>query len=558
MKKRTILILVCMTISVIVQLFGIPYLGILTSSNDIEFNYIYNWDLTGTGGWYTGYSETFRANGHYIIDFNGNYANVTAQVSWTWSENYYGNSQSDIDYYIFSYSLINGAYIWGTDQDDLNTTGLNVWFHIPGGIQASNYFLLDISLEVLEGYYNIWVGHLMPFLGKKLYRMGSYTRDDIYGTYTANYEVSDFFTEDGFLIGEIYTEYDDGIEGEYDYYDAQFRLDSVIFITSANYLRLFNYGMYLLAYWFPIFSLVVIFYVIYENLRWKPRITSTREGEIVIERNLPQKAKFAIESAYSEMISSYLVRARAHKKQIVCAYRNDLVEGIGFIEPDGNVGTFYGSYVSDMVDYTKVKYVFTEISSLSGFRTIEIFDVFKVNDLQQRDLSFDTNHIKPLTEIHLDAVMKMIANEDSGKKSKKYAKWVVKSSLDDIALVASAPINENWVQTIMLELRRHNYPKPEMSRNEVVLGAGFVTPGETQGWLYGLYVHPAFRNQGIGKMIVLARLSALKELGCNAAITEIAEWNSPAKNVYDDFNAEEIGKISLLGKKMPKVKVRRY
>ncbi len=557
MRKRTVLIILFAIISTIVQLFGIPYLGVKFSSHDIEFEYVYNWDLIGTGGWYEGYTETFRATGHYIIDFNGNYANVTTRVSWTWEENYYGYFESDIDNYIFSYSLIDGSYIWGTDQEDLDTTGMNVWFHIPGGIEASTYFLLDISFEVLEGYHNIWVGHLMPFLGNKLYRTGSYVRDDIYGTFDANYEVSDYFTPDGFLIGEIYTEFDDGYDLDTGYW-SQFQLNSVIFITSANYLRPFNIGMYLLAYWFPIFCFIILFYVVYENLRWRPRITPTKEGDIVIERNLPQNAKFAIESAYSEMIPSFLVRARAHDKKIVCAYKNDLIEGIGFIETDEKVGTFYGSYVSTMAEYAKVKYAFTEISRLKDFRTIETFDIFKVSDLDQRDLSFDTNHIRPLNEQHLDAVMKMIANEDSGKKSKKYAKWVIKSSHDDIAVVAIASINESWVQTLMTELNRRNYPKPEMLMNEIVLGAGFLTPGETQGWLYGLYVHPAFRNQGIGRMIVLSRLSALKELGLNSAITEIAEWNSPAKNIYDDFNAEIIGKINLLGKEMPKVKVRRY
>ena len=59
-------------------------------------------------------------------------------------------------------------------------------------------------------------------------------------------------------------------------------------------------------------------------------------------------------------------------------------------------------------------------------------------------------------------------------------------------------------------------------------------------------------------MLVLARLSALKGIGCNRAITEIAEWNSPAKNIYDEYNAQKIGTLFLLGKKMPKVKVKRY
>lgn len=76
-----------MIISVIVQLFGMPYLGIKFTSHDLEFEYVYNWELIGTGGWYDGYTETFRAKGHYLVDFNGNYANVTTQISWRFSEN---------------------------------------------------------------------------------------------------------------------------------------------------------------------------------------------------------------------------------------------------------------------------------------------------------------------------------------------------------------------------------------------------------------------------------------------------------------------------------------
>ena len=154
--------------------------------------------------------------------------------------------------------------------------------------------------------------------------------------------------------------------------------------------------------------------------------------------------------------------------------------------------------------------------------------------------------------------MKMIANEDSGKKSKRHAKWVIKSYEDDMAVGSTAIRTEPWIQSIMADLFQGNYPKPESVANEIILGVGFVTPGEEMGWLYGLYVHPAFRNHGIGRMLVLARLSALKEIGCTRAITEIAEWNSPAKNIYDDYNAQIIGRITLLGKKMPKVKVRRY
>ncbi|NVM36169.1 MAG: GNAT family N-acetyltransferase [Candidatus Lokiarchaeota archaeon] len=483
---------------------------------------------------------------------------MTSQVSWKFSENYYGSSQSDIDNYVFSYSLVDGAYMWGTDQDILNTTGMNVWFHIPGGIHESQYDILDTSYDVKSGEHLIWVGNLMPFSGKKLHSKDDYFRDDVYGEFDVEYEVDNFFSKDGYLIGEIYTEVDDGHDRDTGLW-SKFRINSYVLITSSSYLRPFNFGIYLLAYWSPILFFMILFYVLYENLRWKPRIIPKGYGEIIVERNLPQFVRFDIRSAYSEMIPSYLVRARSHEKRIVSAHKNGVIEGIGFIESNGKAGTFYGNHVGDMVNYTKVKYVFSEIGrGLKGFRTIEKYNIFEINNLQQRDLSFDTAHIKPIEEKHLDAIMKMIANEDRGKKSKKYAKWVIKSYEDDIAFGATALRTETWIQSIMSDLFQSNYPKPESIVNEIILGVGFATPGEESGWLYGLYVHPAFRNHGIGRMLVLARLSALKEIGCKRAITEIAEWNSPAKNIYDDYNAQIIGQINLLGKKMPKVKVRRY
>ncbi|MHA2121089.1 MAG: GNAT family N-acetyltransferase [Promethearchaeota archaeon] len=556
-RKRTILIISFAITSFIVQIFGMPYLGINFSSHDLEFEYDYNWDLIGTGGWYEGYKETFRAKGHYIVDFNGNHANVTARVSWKFSENYYDSSQSGVDNYEFSYSLINGAYLLGTDQDVLNTTGMNVWFHIPGGIQVSQYDILDTSYSVIGGQHNIWVGHLMPFRGKKLHSKGYYFRDDLYGEFDVNYEVDNFFTKDGFLIGEIYKEVDTGYDEETGLW-SKFKLNSYVFISSSSYLRPFNFWMYFLAYWFPILFFMILFYVIYENLRWKSRTIPKRDIEITIERSLPKFGTFEIQSPYSEMIHTYLVRARSHGRLIVSAHNNGIIKGIGFIEPNGKVGTFYGSYIRDMVNYTKVKYAFTEIGRLLGFRTIEKYNIYEINNLQQRDFSFDTAHIKLIEENHLDAIMKMIANEDSGRKNPRYAKWVVKSYEDDIAFGAIALRTENWIQSIMSDLIHSNYPKPETVADEIILGVGFTTPGKETGWLYGLYVHPAFRNHGIGRMLVLARLSALKEMGCVRAITEIAEWNSPAINIYDDYDAQIRGKIYLLGKKMPKVKVRRY
>jgi len=154
--------------SIIIQLFGIPYLGISFTEHDLEFDYVYNWDIVGTGGWYSGYSESFRANGHYEIDHSGSVASVSCAITWTfqaWLEGYLEEDYGGTDYYSFTYSLIDGQYLSPGDQE-YNATGLNVWFHIPGGIQDDTYSILNETYEFV-GDGLIWSGHLMPFTGKR-------------------------------------------------------------------------------------------------------------------------------------------------------------------------------------------------------------------------------------------------------------------------------------------------------------------------------------------------------------------------------------------------------
>ena len=558
MKKRSILLLLMAITLIIIQLFGIPYLGIIFSSHNIEFNFVNDWTVTGTGGYYLGYTENYHADGHYIVDFNGNVATVTAQVTWNW-EAWYEGSLDDNDggteTYHFTYSLTNGQYQSGTDMD-YDTTGMNVWFHIPGGIHGDSFSILkETFVPVGEGV--IWEGHLMPFNGKKLTATAEYYRDDAYGQFDATYTVDDYFTPEGYLIGEIYHEQDEGTsEG----YWSTFNYDSYVFITSASYLRAFNGWLYVLTYWFPLLFFAIIFYVVYEHYRWKPDIIAKvdREKNVIIERKLPKNLIFSISSYYADLIPSYIARAESQNKMIISVHNQEKLKGIGFLEPNGKVGSFFGKYTPNIIDYSKVKYGFAEVSGVIGFKTIEKYDVYKIENLDGIDLSYDARLIQPATKDDLGAIMKLIANEDVGKPNKKYAKWVKDALKTDIVLIAIASPNDEWIKNTMKDIYQRHYPKPEIYSNKILLGVGFATPGKTSGWLYGLYVHPAFRNKGIGLALASARLATLKELGCDTAITEIAEWNGPAKRIYYGLKAEKIGKATLFGKKMPKVKVRRF
>ena len=560
MKKRSILLLLMAITSIIIQLFGIPYLGLILSDHDIEFDFVHDWTITGTGGWYLGYTENYHASGHYEVDFSGSVATVNAEVTWhfqAWYEGYLEEDYGGIEYYLFTYSLTDGHYISGTDMD-YDTTGMNVWFHIPGGFQEESYsILVETYVPVGEG--DVWVGHLMPFRGTKLTASGEYQRDDVYGEFDAVYTVDEYFTPEGFLIGEVLHEQDEGYDAESGYWST-FNYDSYVFVTSASYFRFFNWYLFLFAYWFPLLFFAMVFYVVYEHYRWKSVIIvkESRDKDVVIERRLPKNLDFSISSLYSELIPSYIARAKSQDKTIISVHNQEELKGIGFVEPNGKVGSFFGNYTSNLIDYSKVKYGFAEIGRVIGFKTIEKYNVFQIKNLQGYNYNYDGKLIQPATENDLNAIMKLIANEDVGKPKKKYAKWVPDALKTDIVLVAHASKDDEWIKDTMEDIVRRRYPKPEIYSDKVLLGVGFATPGEKAGWLYGLYVHPAFRNKGIGLALVNARLATLKELGCDTAITEIAEWNGPAKRIYYGLKAEDVGKATLFGKKMPKVKVRRF
>jgi len=561
MRKRDILMIIFLIIPVIIQLFGIPYLWLINTPHDVQFTYEYNWHLDGYGGWYEGYTEHLHAQGNYIIDYIGNTGQVTAQVTWTFESRLFGSletSYGDTDYHTFTYSLLTGQYISGTDQD-FDTTGMNVWFHVPGGFQASSYSILDANYGY-QGNGIIWVGQVMPFNGKHLLSYGEYFRDDdVYGQFDATYRSEYYFTDGGLIIGEIYTEDDQGYDYETGYW-SQFRLYSSLFVTASNYYRPFAFGVYFMAYWFHLIFFAIIFYVIYEHFRWRAiRVPpSKKEKEVIIERKLPREISLSITSPYSEIIPSYIMRAKSQGKKIVSAHNREQLRGIGFIDEKERIGSFFGFFNREMIKYTKVKYAFTEDMHVTGFRTIEVYDVFKIEDLQTREFNYDVRIIRSATQNDLKPIMSLISNEDSGTRDRKHAKWVLKSFETDVIMVATASVNEEWIREIISDITRYRYPKPDVYDGKVLLGVGITTPGEKEGWLYGLYVHPAFRNLGVGTSLVKARLSSLKELGCESAITEIAEWNGPAKNIYDDFFPRTLGKIHFLGKKVPKIKVRRH
>jgi ribosomal protein S18 acetylase RimI-like enzyme len=570
-SKRAWFIIFFLGFAGIYQLAGIQFFVATPSNHSLEFSYIYTYQLTGTGGTYSGYYEDFTANGHYTIDDTRNVGHVDGTVNWQLVNNTGTTTQTST--YVFSYGLTNGSYIGTNDQDPPynNEPGWNVWFQVPGGfVQGANggyvtalggndtWQLIGTTFSI-GGLAPCFMRYTLPASAVELIATGSYLRawNDPYGSMIATYHATDYFTKQGYFLGEIWSEDDN------QRFNSQaFHLESQTFVTSASFSRELDWITWLLVYVIPIMIMVALAFPIYNAVRWHPRRVVRGADEIVFQRGIPANTPVGINSPYKDCIPAYITRVLSADGIVVSAVENGVVKGIGLVEPGEPFGSFYidgtiDHAARDLVKFAGVGYGFAEVQ-IPATSVIETYTTLEIGNLQGRTFSFDVEIIKPLTSgKYLQPVMKMVANEDNGARWSWLANWVKTAATKDIAVVAAAPLKTPWVQQILAGIHNKKM-RPEIAGEEVIMGVGFATPAGSTGWLYGLYVHPAFRNRGIGRSLALARLTALRNLGATTAITEIAEWNSPSLSIYDRLGATGIGKIYMFGKKAPRVKARRH
>jgi GNAT superfamily N-acetyltransferase len=338
-----------------------------------------------------------------------------------------------------------------------------------------------------------------------------------------------------------------------------FTLDSYLYVTQASYARSVDVATLLLSYWLPFVLLLLIVFPLYDKIRWGARTINAGGQLFKLHYSVPPELVFKVDSPYEPLMQSYLLRSRASGGFTVTACDNaGVIHGIGIVDPEEDFGTFFCTkeMLGSMMKYAGVNQAFCEAYP-PALKKIEEYDVLRVNNIQGMEISYDAGLIKPLDGKYLNPVMRMVAYEDHGKADAKLARWVSAAVKTDIAFVATAPAGSEWVVNCVSGIREQKL-LPQSVDGEVIIGVGFATPSGNSAWLYGLYVHPAFRNTGMGKTLVMARLAALKAMGVESAITEIAEWNGPAKRIYKRFETEPSGKVYFVGRKMPKVKIRRH
>ncbi len=553
---RLVLFLVVLAPFLITQAVGFNNVQLKPSTHDLEFDYSESYHLQGKSGWYESYTEDYSETGHYIVDFSGNTATVQATVDWSfkaYDEGYLDDSLSGHPVYSFTYSLLDGHYITGSDQD-FNVTGLNVWFHVPGGFAkraGSDLYQLangSTTCSVLDDDYSVgrlssvWIGQVIPGLGVALLSTGSFVNTN-YDNMAAEYTDTNYFTTEGFLVKDTYHEHGNG----YVYgYSTSYELDWNTEVSIASWPRETDWSTYFWVYWSVPIILAVLFWGIIEPVKRAPRIVRSHGTTLKVKAGMPEGMQFEIETPYSGLLEAYVERTRHAKGTLISAWNGTTIKGVGFVEKDKSSGTFFGDaeVVEAMVKMTHVPLAFTDVT-LPNSKVIEKYDVFKITGIQNKVHNTGASLVKPISREYIESAKKMIAEEDRGISNASLANWVDAALETDICLVATIPRGDTFAAKSLSHLNAADL-MPQSTGQEILAGIGFAATSGRTGWLYGLYVHPAFRNHGIGGDLVNARISALNQIGITEIITEIAEWNGPAKAIYAKMDSEQVGKIYLL------------
>lgn len=566
-QRRFKFFLVIAIIFAILQCIGVFYIVQIPSTKNLEFYYTESSHLTNGFGWYDGYTEDYYENGHYSVIFSGNVGQVQASVHWdfwAWDSGSLDNHTTRDVQYDFTYSLVDGHYINDSDQD-YNATGEHIWFQVPGGFVkdnvTGNYMLSNGSdtITILNDKFSIgqnqgiWAGYLMPASAIILYSSGSLTHGADYDFLNASYSNTYYFTTEGHLFQSFYNEHTSGYSNGY---WSGFDLKSETHVLGASWSRDFDAATYFWLYWSPIILLAFISFVLYPSFRWRSCKKLVHGVSYSIQKSIPTGKNIIIEGPYKDIMKAFISRTKHSRGSIFSAWHENQIEGIGLVEPDGSVGMFFGpeELVNAMLMYTGIKLVFSD-HVIKNYKEVESYDIFLLNQIQNHTSIVDPEMIKPLTGAYIEPAMRMIAEEDHGKANARLVGWVKDALKTDIAFVATVSINDDWVREAVTRAKSRKM-MPQIIGSEVIAGVGFMATSATQGWLYGLYVHPAFRNKGIGERLVHARLSALNQMGIFSAITEIAGWNAPSRKIYANLDAVQGEKMFMSAEKKTKLKMK--
>jgi hypothetical protein len=197
-----------------------------------SFAYTETITVTNGTGDYAGYTETSAINGSLTVTAVA--PNDTASASY-YSRDVYTNDSGGNDVYVesgtFSFSASTFLYVHGTDGQS-GANGSEVWFYIDNtAANGTPISLVGTPMTIESTDVNYALGTAAGNEVVAVYALGSgtYTRNDSYGTFSAQYVWKAFYDPStGYVIGYSYSEEDTNSSSSFSYLD-------VLKVTSTTY-----------------------------------------------------------------------------------------------------------------------------------------------------------------------------------------------------------------------------------------------------------------------------------------------------------------------------------
>ncbi len=490
-----------------------------------SFEYMIIRKVGSGSGEYSGYNDLLKSNGKYdITSVNATQVQFHAVYSWTYSNNE-GLEQNGKEDRIAAFSLNTRSYTTRTDLDEydkFNPSRLFVWLWIPPEVKVGDTIrILDDTFTVADESATFWSGWL-PEKAIELRSRGTRSRDDEYGKFTYNYtDIYYFDRSTGYIIAERYNEEDTGYWKET---PATFERTEEFDLTRSSYAIPVDYLTLIAVITSVIIgSIVIIYFILYVayKFRWMMRTLRIEPYDYVkISRVTSiEDFRFRINLAtkiFDPFIHDFVNKALFSKDIIAIATSSSQLIGLAIYNREADIGTILCENTEikeGLRRFTGVKDFFTEVRSMIPDKIIgeaakwgekienryayNILDTYKIVRLDGlHDMDFDTGLITRMNESDLPEI----------------------ESISKIVYSVNA---RSWIRA-----QYNNGDIGFVARLDgKIVGFAFATYANGHGRIHTLTVLPEYRNRGIGKELMRARLKALYDLGAVDVIAEIANWN---------------------------------
>ena len=119
---------------------------------------------------------------------------------------------------------------------------------------------------------------------------------------------------------------------------------------------------------------------------------------------------------------------------------------------------------------------------------------------------------------------------------------MTKEDLDQVLEVSSLSLKESWdLDSFSKELSNPLAKYLIAKINDKVVGFVGVWTIIDEGHITNMAVHPEFRENGVGSILLTSLIDRCKDWGCNSLTLEVRSSNNAAKALYKKFGFLEEG-----------------